>query len=148
MKLAHYLAARVLCPRDDVEKTSLALSELLSAGYALEKVPITQNPVEESSQAILLASFLRKESGINHLFKFIAAKISAEDRQSVANESEQRVDNHLDFFLRFDRESWVAHRKLALTPKGECFHLTFSMAAYPKSRERAAALVRQIFKTG
>jgi len=147
MKLAHYLAARVLSLPSDIERNSDALRALLSSGNAGRDIPVTVHQGDGSSQSALLTSFLRKESEINRLLRFIASGISEEEKKTIITEAEQRVDDRLDFFLRFDREPWLTERKLVLTTKGDCFHLTFSMAAYPKSRERAIALVKQVFSS-
>ncbi len=148
MKLAHYLAARVLCSKTDAEKTSSALKELLSSGNSHSEIPVTESPGEEPTQLVLLSSFLKKESDINHLLKYIIKNISAKDRELIADEAEMRVDDHLDFFIRLDKEAWILGRKIILTTLGDCFHLTISLAAFPKRKDRAVALVRQIFKTG
>lgn len=147
MKLAHYLAARVLSPPKDIGQVSDALKVLLSSGNAGRDIPVTVHQGDGSSQSALLTSFLRKESEINRLLRFIASGISEEEKKTIITGAEQRVDDRLDFFLRFDREPWLTERKLALTTTGDCFHLTFSMAAYPKRKERAVSLVREIFKT-
>jgi len=74
--------------------------------------------------------------------------MSAQDKEILLKETDKYVDDHLDLFLRFERTAWTEHKKLALTTLGDCFHLTFAMAAYPKKKDRAVEIVRQIFKTG
>lgn len=147
MKLAHHLAARVLSNSSETEENSDALRALLSSGKGGAKITVSSSPGEQPSQPVLLASSLRKDSDINRVLRFIANNLSREDRKAIVDEAEKYVDEHPDFFLRFGREPWLRDRKLALTTTGDCFHLTFSMAAYPKRKERAVSLVREIFKT-
>ncbi len=146
MKSAHYLAARALCLPKEVGDVSSSLRLLLGCGKEKEVVISSTEP-PEGATSVLVQSSLKKESDINHLMKFISRNLSNEEKLQIIQEAELRVDDHLDFFLRFDKEEWMQHRKLQLTTKGNCFHLAFAMAAYPKSKERAVALVKEIFKT-
>ena len=147
MKRAHYLSARVLSKPGDIEANSTALKALLSCKDPKTEIPITENKGEEPSQPTLLTSFLKKESEINHLFKFLVSNMSPEDKKTILSETEKYVDDHPDFFLRFERDAWAADKKLILTTKGDCFHLTFSIAAYPKKKQVAVALVKQAFSS-
>ena len=147
MKRAHYLAIRVLSKPADIGMNSDALKALLSSGNTDVEIPLSGTTGEETTQPVLLTSFLKKESDINHLFKFLAANIASQDKEIILKEADKYVDDHLDFFLRFEREPWVLEKKLILTTKGDCFHLTFSMAAYPKTKDRAIELVRKVFSS-
>ncbi len=146
MKIAHYLAARVLCLPKEVDEVSASLKSLLGCGKEKEAVITTTEP-PEGATSTLVQSSLKKESDTNRLMKFIVANLSNEGKNQIYTEAESRVDKHLDFFLRFDKDEWMQNKKLKLTTKGNCFHLTFSMAAYPKSKGKAVALIKEIFKT-
>lgn len=146
MKIAHNLAIRVLCLPKEVDDVSISLKLLLGCGKEKEIAISTTEP-PEGATSVLVQSSLKKESDINHLVKFIANNLNTEEKKQIFQEAESRVDEHLDFFLRFDKDEWMQNKKLKLTTKGNCFHLTFAMAAYPKSKGKVVALVKEIFKT-
>ena len=58
---------------------------------------------------------------------------------------ESRLDKNLDLFLRFEKDTWINERKLVLTDSGKCFHLRISIAAFPKNREVALNVVKDLF---
>jgi RNA binding exosome subunit len=147
MKIAHRLGARVLCQPNETADFSVALKELLSC-KAQRDIEIYVIEPEEGTTTALVQSSLSKESDINQLVKYIVANLPPEEKSQLCQEAESRVDEHCDFFLRLDKNEWMGNRKLKLTSSGNCFHLTFAMAAYPKTKERAIMLVKQIFKTG
>ncbi len=147
MKRAHYLAARVLSKPLDISSNSDSLKSLLSCLNNSKEITIDTLDAETPTSPVLLTSFLKRESDINHLFKFLVSTMSASEKEIIFKETEKYVDDHLDFFLRFERETWTNGKKLNLTTTGDCFHLTFSMAAYPKNKGSAIELVKQIFKT-
>jgi len=146
MKRAHYLAARVLCLPSEIEHVSSALKLLMGGGENKQIAVSATEPTEGATFALVQTS-LKKESDINALFKFITTHLSEQEKKQLVQEADSRIDDHLDFFIRFDKEEWMSHKKLKLTTQGNCFHLTFAMAAYPKNKERAVALVKEIFKT-
>ncbi len=73
--------------------------------------------------------------------------MTKKDKETVVSEANFRVDEHLDLFLRFEKPLWMNEKKLALTTSGNCFHLTFTLAAFPKKKARAIEMVKEIFKT-
>jgi RNA-binding protein len=54
---------------------------------------------------------------------------------------ELRVDENCNFYLRLDKDSFLKD-EILLTEEGDCFHLTFSVAAYPKSKENALVVLK------
>ena len=145
MKFGHYLTARVLCSKTDTVALSTSLKRLLGCG--IEKDVVVTIDSSDDDAPALVHSFLKKETDINHFFKFLVKQFPVQDKQTILQEIDSRVDDHLDFFLRIDKMEWLTHERVSLTSSGDCFHLTFAMAAYPKSKERAIALVKEIFKT-
>ena len=66
-------------------------------------------------------------------------------KNQILQQIDSRLDKSLDFFLRFDKDSWIAGKKLLLTDAGKCFHIRISMAAFPKKREIALNVVKDLF---
>ena len=89
---------------------------------------------------------LAKTNLINQFLGNLLINLGERQKQQLLNQAESRLDKNLDFFLRFDKNSWVNDKKLVLTDSGKCFHLKISIAAFPKKREVALNLVRNLFE--
>lgn len=88
---------------------------------------------------------LTKTSLANEFLDFILAKLDDVQKGTVINQAESRLDENLDFFIRFDKDSWVKNEKLELTDSGKCFHLKMSVAAFPSRRDAALKIIKEIF---
>ena len=60
-------------------------------------------------------------------------------------QKESRLDDNLDFFLRFGKDEYIRNDKLMLTDSGNCFHIKISIDAFPKKREIALKIADKIF---
>ena len=88
---------------------------------------------------------LIKTSLINQFLDFILENLDDVQKGTLIQQAESRLDENLDFFIRFDKDSWVKNEKLELTDSGKCFHLKMSVAAFPTKREVALGIVKKIF---
>ncbi len=97
------------------------------------------------SKIVLLETTLSKSSLISHFLKNLIDNLDKSQKGLIISQSESRLDNNLDFFLRFDKESWIVDKKLVLTESGKCFHLKISVAAFPKKKGIALNLINNLF---
>ena len=88
---------------------------------------------------------LIKTSLINQFLDFILENLDDVQKGTLIQQAESRLDENLDFFIRFDKDSWVKNEKLELTDSGKCFHLKMSVAAFPTKREVALKIIQDIF---
>ena len=88
---------------------------------------------------------LIKTSLTNEFLDFILEHLDDVQKGTLIQQAESRLDENLDFFIRFDKDSWVKNEKLELTDSGKCFHLKMSVAAFPTKREVALGIVNKIF---
>src|SRR3989344_4128863 len=88
---------------------------------------------------------LIKTSLINQFLDFILENLDDVQKGTLIQQAESRLDENLDFFIRFDKDSWVKNEKLELTDSGKCFHLKMSVAAFPTKREVALGIAKKIF---
>lgn len=88
---------------------------------------------------------LVKSSLINDFLKNMLGNLDESQKNQILQQAESRLDKNLDFFLRFDKESWIKDRRLILTDTGKCFHMRISIAAFPKKREVALGIVNGMF---
>ena len=78
----------------------------------------------------------------------LVENLDEEQRKLILSQLESRLDDNLDFFLRFDKEEYLKNNKLKLTDSGNCFHIEMSIAAFPKKREIGMEIVKKIFGGG
>mgnify|MGYP001608069682 CR=1 FL=1 len=88
---------------------------------------------------------LTKANLINQFLNNLVKNLDQTQKSSILQQAESRLDKNLDFFLRFDKSSWVNEKKLILTDSGKCFHLIISIAAFPKKRDIALNVIFNLF---
>ncbi|MBI2101623.1 hypothetical protein HYT53_03335 [Candidatus Woesearchaeota archaeon] len=88
---------------------------------------------------------LAKNSLISRFLENLLSNLDEIQKQKTLMQLDSRLDENLDFFLRFDKDSWIEENKLVLTDSGKCFHLKISIAAFPKKREAALNVIMDLF---
>ena len=88
---------------------------------------------------------LTKTNLINQFLKNLLDNLDKEQKNKILQQMESRLDKNLDLFLRFEKDTWINERKLVLTDSGKCFHLRISVAAFPKKREVALNVIKDLF---
>ena len=116
----------------NLEYNKVFLKKTNAAGFNEKKIEI-------------LEVALAKNNLINQFLENLLKNLNEEQKSRILLQMESRLDENLDFFLRFDKEAWVKEKKLVLTDSGKCFHLRISIAAFPKKMEVALNIVRDLF---
>ena len=98
------------------------------------------------SSITIFETVLTKNNLINKFLDFILDNLSQEQKIIILNQMESRLDDNLDFFIRFDKDEWIKNNKLELTDSGKCFHLRISVAAFPRKREVGLKIIRELFE--
>ena len=88
---------------------------------------------------------LSKDNLISQFLDNLLNNLSEVQRGTILQQAEPRLDADLNFFIRFDKESWIKDRKLFITDSGKCFHLKMSIAAFPRKREVALKIIKDLF---
>lgn len=115
-----------------IEDNKTALKRSTATGFNQKKMEV-------------LEIALTKTNLINQFLRNFVGNLDRGQRQLILNQSESRLDKNIDFFLRFDKEQWLNDKKLAFTDSGKCFHIKISIAAFPKKREVALSIIRDLF---
>ena len=85
---------------------------------------------------------LNKERHTSKFSQLFLSKFTEEQKELLVKQMESRLDDKLRFFIRLDKpkllegEDWI-------TDKGNCFHFTFAIAAYPHKREVAKRIIKR-----
>lgn len=116
----------------NIEDNKVILKKINAIGFNDKKIEI-------------LEITLTKTNLINQFLNNLLSNLNENQKNEILQQIESRLDKNLDFFLRFDKDAWINERKLVLTDSGKCFHLRISIAAFPKKREVALNVVRDLF---
>lgn len=88
---------------------------------------------------------LAKANLINQFLDFVLGNLDEVQKGTLIRQAESRLDENLDFFIRFDKEVWINNNKLELTDSGKCFHLKMSIAAFPRKLEVTLKAINDLF---
>lgn len=115
-----------------LEENRIVLSKTTADGFNERRIGILEVTLAKTN---LISRFLQN----------LSTNLDENQKRQILSQAESRLDKNLDFFLRFDKDSWIQEKKLVLTDSGKCFHLKISIAAFPKKREVALNVIRDLF---
>jgi len=148
MKYAHSVKLTVFSyEHENLDSISESFLKLFPFNLEQNKVILkkTQATGFNEKKIKILEATLTKNSLINDFLKNTLDKLDESQKNQVLGQIESRLDKNLDFFLRFDKNEWIDGKKLILTDGGKCFHIRISIAAFPKKKEIALNIMRNLF---
>ncbi len=146
MKLANSVHISVFSKSDDVEEVVKAvLIELFPFDLEKEKIKLSRQKSEgfQDKHIIIFEVVLGKDRHMNAFLDSLALKLS-KDQKELLLKQENRLDDHLNFFIRLDKKALI-DGVFHLTDTGECFHIKINIAAFPRKKDLAWTVIRSIF---
>jgi len=149
-KTAHQIKVKVFSYEKFNEDDNLILGSFLKLfPFNLEDEKIGLNKTNaiglNDKKITIFEVTLSKEKHCNRFLENLSNKIDSNEKNNIISQLESRLDDNLDFFLRFDKNEYINNGKLVLTDSGNCFHIEISVAAFPKKREIVLEIVKGIF---
>jgi RNA binding exosome subunit len=146
MKIAHSAEVSVFCK--DYEDYALVKNGLLQFfpfNIEEEKVQVRESTAEGLSGNIIKVAEIRldKERDIRAFMENLLSALGREGTATLLCQLESRLDDELFFYIRIDKKQWSKDGRAVLTDSGNCYHVKLAVAAFPKKREAAAALLRK-----
>lgn len=144
----HYIVMRVfIYQEEDVEQVKQGLLKFAPFDLEKEKIKlISKNTFGFNEKKIVILSIrLEKERHTNKFIEHLNSMIDEKTRTTILIQAESRLDEELHFFLRFDKQSLITKNKLILTDLGDCYHLQIGIASFPKTRENALEIIKELF---
>jgi len=137
-------------PEEDVEAIRQGIIALVPFNIEEAKIKLEVQNAEGFEDKIIkiFTIILTKEAHTNDFLQFLLDNLSEEQKKLLISQTESRLDKDLDFFIRIEKDKWMNERKIMITDGGYCFHIKMSLAAFPKKRETAIALVNKILTIG
>jgi len=149
MKYAHLIKLNVFSKEGEDENRikEKLLSFLTFKDLEKEKIKLEQKTATGFGQKTIgiLEITLTKEKHTNAFIENLKEKLNNEQKELILKQAESRLDENLDFFLRFDKEKLINEDKLWLTDSGNCFHIKISIAAFPRKRENGLEIINKLF---
>ncbi len=145
MKFVHTVKITVFS-KDEVNLLSPLLS-FFPFNLEKEKIKVEKTAADglEDKKIMVYKVILTKERHTNQFIKHLIERLDDKQKELISGQLESRLDNELNFFLRFDKDELIKENKLKLTDTGNCFHIKMSIAAFPAKRENALAVVKEMF---
>src|SRR3989338_749243 len=150
MKLAHQIKAKVFSYEKNSEDDKLVLDTfLLMFPFDLKEEKIKLDKTNATgfgeNKIAIFEVALEKEKHTSKFLENLAKNIDKDQKNLILAQLESRLDDNLDFFLRFDKSEYLKNNKLKLTGSGNCFHIMISVAAFPRKREIALDILKRAF---
>lgn len=147
MKYAHLARLTVFSyENEDNESILKAFLEFFPFSLEEKKVELKKRTAVgfNEKRITIYEAVLTRNSLLNQFLGSLMERLGSQ-KEAILEQLDSRLDENLDFFLRFRKDEWINERKLALTDSGKCFHLKLSIAAFPKKREIALRLLEEMF---
>jgi len=117
----------------DIEEEKIELKEDVATGFNDKKIKV-------------LEVVLEKERHIEAFLENLKKEMMDEVNERILMQAESRLDDECNFFLRFSKKKLMEENDLWLTDQGNCFHIKINVAAFPKKKENALEIIRNVFK--
>lgn len=148
MKLANSIKISVFAKEEeDPDKILNKLISLIPFNLEEEKIALSkQNAAGFNQQTIKIFEItMIKDRHINGFLEFLNSKLTADQKELLIQQADSRTDDDLNFFIRLDKDK-LMNDEFQITDSGNCYHIKICLAVFPKKKENALAVVKEIFK--
>jgi len=120
---------------------------LLPVDFEKEKITFIKRNAQgfQEKNIRILELIISKERHINEFLANLLKLMDNDQKNLMIRQFDSRLDSDLNFYLRIDKDK-ILENKFWITDSGSCFHIKLALAAFPKKKETAFALVKEIFK--
>lgn len=150
MKQLNHVKISVFCKEGEKEAEILeGLKLLLPLDFEKEKIKLEKRTALgfNKKKVIVIDVNINKNRHIKTFVGNINNRLNQEQKDMIKRQADSRLDQNLDFFLRFDKDRLIKEKRLWMIDGGNCYHIKMSIAIFPKRRERALELIKnEIFK--
>jgi len=146
MKVLNKVVVSVFVREDEnLEEIQRALESLIPFNLEKEKIQLQRNTAKgfAEKKIVVLKIELEKSRHTNAFIKQLLNKLTKEQKEILLNQKESRLDDHLHFFIRLDKEK-LLKEDYEVTDSGECFHIKLYIATFPSKREIALKAIEKL----
>ncbi len=131
---------------EDVFRVQKALKFLVSSTSVLDRELIEelQSEGHHGNPITVLSLQVKRKADCLGFASFVREHFLEKDVVRLRNEMSERLDNDQVFHLRFDKQAAYL-QKVRLTDSSNAITVKVKIKTYPKSREKAGAIVEEFF---
>ena len=147
MKQVNHISFRIFIPSDiDKEIFKNIFNKQLQFDLQKEKIIWQETQAKGFDEKIITILTLKlvKQRHVKNFMNSLKKQLTSEQKKQL-REQQNRLDETLHFFIRLDLKEFLKNNYI-LTDKGNCVHITFSIAAYPATKNNAYTVITDIFK--
>ena len=146
--MIHYITLRAIAhATEDISRVKAALDFFLSgAGVREGNKLIEEIPAEghHGNSITILSVQLKREANCLGFAHFVRERFSGEDVERLREEMPEKLDDDQVFHLRFDKQAAYL-QQVKLTDSSDAVIAKIKIETYPKNREKAGAIVEELF---
>lgn len=146
MKLIHSINITVFVKEfDDEEKVAETLVSFLPEDFEEQKIKIEVENVklEKEEKMNIFRLKTTKTRHNNYIIDKIKEILEKEDLERSINS----VDDEGFLYIRLDKKALEKDGSAILVEHGDCYHFKILLAAYPKNKEKAIEVAKELFLT-
>jgi RNA binding exosome subunit len=144
----HHIILRVIAhATEDVSRVREALDLFLSGAGVREGSELIEELQAEGHHGnpiTILSVQLKRKADCLNFARFVRERLSEEDVAKLREEMPERLDENQVFHLRFDKQAAYL-QQVRLTNSSDAITAKIKIETYPKSREKAGAIVEELF---
>lgn len=110
-------------------------------GITLEEEKVS---IDETQKMSIVRVRISKEKQCKETIT-ILKQLLGEKQCAVIKKQENRVDENGFLYLRLDKQVLLESGEAKLVDHGNCIHIKILLAAYPKTKERALQVAKDLF---
>jgi len=114
---------------EDLEREKLVISRCVAKGF--------------DDKIIIFELFLQKPRHLGVALNNLVNNLSVKDKGFLCAQ-DNRLDDNLDFYLRLLKPG-ILEDFFELTDSGDCFHVKFNVASFPKNKVVAKQNINKLF---
>jgi RNA binding exosome subunit len=133
-------------PEEDEETIRKTFLELINLDLEKEKLLLKRKKAKGFNQRAIIIYEVRleKEKHTNYFLREFVSKLNEEQKELLVRQK-NRLDDDLHFFIRLDKNK-LNNNEYYITDSGECYHINIGIASFPRKKEVAEEVIREIFK--
>jgi RNA binding exosome subunit len=149
MIAAHSITVEIFVqPGEKIDKIKQKFLSLFPFDLNEEKIDIYEKSVIGFNNKIIkvLRIDLLKKRHIKAFLDNLFNQLSEETKNKIKDQAKKRLDQNLNFYLRFDKYTLLNRDLYKLTDQGDCFYIKFKIAAFPKNESNALNIIYDLLK--
>lgn len=149
MIAAHSITVEIfVLPGENINKIKQKFLNLFPFNLKEEKIDLYEKSVIGFNKKIIkvLRIDLLKNKHIKAFLDNLFNQLNEDIKRIIKEQAKKRLDQNLNFYLRFDKYNLLDKDLYKLTDQGDCFYIKFKIAAFPKNESNALAIIYDLLK--